>query len=111
RRADATGGGGECDVGGEIRPATFSTGGARFGLQPIGRARREGGPHETPGKRLSCRGIPGETSLEISGLDGSTSDDLVRQAGRVLLTPEDYLLANGSRFDRPAAGEPNEVAD
>jgi hypothetical protein len=109
--ADAGKGSGECDVAVEVRTATFSTGGARFGLQPIGRARREGGPRETPGKRLSCRGIPGETSLEISGLDGSTSDDLVRQAGRVLLTPEDYLLAHGSRFDRPAAGEPKEVGD
>jgi Gram-negative bacterial TonB protein C-terminal len=108
---EAAPGSGICDVAVEVKTATFSAGSARFSLQAIGRPRVEGGPREKQGQKLSCRGIPNETSLVVSGLDGGSADELTAQVGRVLLTPEDYLQAQGARFDRPATADPKEVAD
>jgi hypothetical protein len=104
-------GSGRCDVAVEVRTATFSPGSARFSLKPIGRPRLEGGSPEKPGKKASCRRIPRETLLVVSGLEGSSAEELTAQVGRILMTPEDYLRAHGARFDRPAGADPREVAD
>jgi hypothetical protein len=104
-------GSGECDVAVEVKTAAFDVGKATFTLATIGQPRLEGRPRERPGKKSRCRKLPAQTSLVISGLESDSTDKLIAAVGEVLLTPEDYLRAHGTRFDRPPSADPKEVAD
>jgi len=104
-------GSGECDVAVEVKTAAFDVGKATFTLATIGQPRLEGRPRERPGKKSRCRKLPAQTSLVISGLESDSTDKLIAGVGEVLLTPEDYLRAHGTRFDRPPSADPKEVAD
>jgi hypothetical protein len=102
-----------CNVAVEVKSAVFSGGSARFSLQPIGQPRLLGLARETTArkKKGSCRELPVETSLAISGLRGTSAEQLALEVSKVLLTVEGYLQVHGIRFDRPAGTEPTQVAD
>jgi hypothetical protein len=100
-----------CDVAVEVKSAVFSDGSARFSLQPIGQPRLTDQAREGTGKKSSCRELPAEVALTISGLRGTSVEALTSEVSKVLLTVEGYLHAHGIRFDRPAGTEPKEVAD
>jgi hypothetical protein len=102
---------GPCDLAVEIKSAVFSGGSARFALEPVGQPRLEGQAREKRGKRSPCRDFPAETTLALTGLEGNSAEKLTAEAGRVLLTVEDYLKAHGVRFDRPAGADSKEIAD
>jgi hypothetical protein len=100
-----------CDIAVEVKAAVFSGESARFSLLPIGQPRLAAEGRETTGKKWRCREFPVETSLAISGLRGNSAEALTLEVSKVLLTVEGYLQAHGIRFDRPAGGDPKEVAD
>jgi Gram-negative bacterial TonB protein C-terminal len=102
---------GPCDVAVEVKSASFEAGRASFSLLPIGQPRIGGASREKAGRKSPCRQLPTETSLVITDLTGDSTDTLIAEAGRVLLTPEDYLRAHGTTFERPPASDPKEVAD
>jgi hypothetical protein len=108
---DLTRGSAPCEVAVEVKSAVFSAGSARFSLQPIGQPRLEGQARETTGKKWRCREFPAETSLALSGLKGTSAQELTSEVSRVLLSVEAYLEAHGVRFDRPAGTDPKEIAD
>jgi hypothetical protein len=108
---DSTRASAPCNVAVEVKSAVFGGGSARFTLQAIGQPRLQGLAREATGKKGSCREFPVETSLVISGLRGTSAEQLSLEVSKVLLTVEGYLQVHGIRFDRPAGTEPTEVAD
>jgi hypothetical protein len=110
KMADVARQSGPCDVAVEVKSAVFTSGSARFSLQPIGQPRPE--PPQRRSGKSPCRVLPAEVSLSLSGLQGSSPEKLTAEVGRVLLTAEGYLeTTKGVRIDRPAGKDPKDVAD
>lgn len=100
---------GSCDVGVEVRQATFENGTATFTLEALGVARVEGKPGSA-GSRGPCGTISGFL-VTVAGFAAGDDVAAVRaDIGKVLATPEAYLVARGVLFDRPEGPEPRQTA-
>jgi len=94
---------GACDVAVRVQSVTFDKGEARFALEMLGQPK--------VGERgVTCKRIEPAIQLTLTGLPGELSPDVTARIDEVLLTPEAYLKAKGTAFDRPAAAAPMEVA-
>ena len=94
---------GACDVAVRVRSVTFDKGEARFALEMLGQPK--------VGERgVTCKRLEPAIQLTLTGLPGELSPDVTARIDEVLLTPEAYLKAKGTAFDRPAAAAPTEVA-
>lgn len=101
--------GGSCDAGVEVRQATFENGTASFTLEALGVARVEGKPARA-GSRDPCGTISGFL-VTVAGFAAGDDAEAVRaDLGKVLATPESYLVAHGVPFDRPEGPEPSQTA-
>jgi len=108
---DLAGRSGPCDVAVEVKQASLSPGQAQITADVIGQTRYEGQPREKLGKKSVCLELPTEITLAITSEGGRTPEALDAEIGRVLLSPEAYLLEQGIKFDRPLGPDPKEVAD
>jgi hypothetical protein len=93
---------GTCDVAVRVRTVAFAKGQARFALDVLGQPR--GG-----GRGVTCKRLEPAIQLAVTGLPAELSPEATARVDEVLLTPEAYLKARGTAFDRPAAA-PAEVA-
>jgi hypothetical protein len=93
---------GACDVAVRVRSVAFTRGEARFALDVLGQPK-------AGGRGVTCKRLEPAIQLTITGLPGELSPDVTGRVDEVLLTPEAYLKARGTAFDRPAA-TPAEVA-
>ncbi len=89
---------GACDAAVEVRSAVLEKGGPRLVLEALGAA---GAEKAHP----RCRHIPATITLSLTGFGGD-SGPVVGRLDQVLPTPEGYLRAYGSQFDRAAGSEP-----
>jgi len=109
KRDTLAGPSGNCDLGVEVRQATFEGGNASFTLETLGVARMEG-QRASGGSRGACGTIAG-LLLTVSGFATGADPEAVRaDLGKVLATPEGYLVAHGVPFDRPTGPEPRQMA-
>jgi len=90
---------GSCDVAVQVREAAWRKGTARFSLEEIG----------TPniyGKQSTCTERHDEHMVEITGFENNQPTDSLAASVRALLqTPDQYLTAQGIKFDYPPASE------
>jgi TonB family protein len=94
---------GNCDVAVLVREASFDKGRARLRLEDIGFPQVAGAQH-------SCKQIQNEFALEISGFSpDDTPDSVAASVGQLLLTPEQYLAAQGVPFDLPPGPDDEHV--
>jgi hypothetical protein len=95
---------GDCDVAVRIRSVAFDNGTARFALENLGLPR-------VGERRVKCKRLEPGTKLVLTGLPpGSVTPDVTARIDEVLPTPEAYLRAKGTAFDRPPGEAPSEVA-
>ena len=95
---------GTCDVAVRVRSVTFETGTARFALDTVGLPR-------VGERRVTCKRLEPGIQLVLTGFpSGPVTPEVTARVDEVLLTPEAYLRAKGSAFDRPAGDPPAEVA-
>jgi TonB family protein len=102
---------GTCDMAVELKWAEWHHGTARFWFHNISRPYFSGTVHRSNSvKAPSCGGYHDQVELEISGFAHDESAQAVEAALRqVLLTPEQYLAANGIPFDLPAGPDDEAV--
>jgi hypothetical protein len=95
---------GECDVAVRVRSVAFDKGTTRFALDTVGLPR--------VGKRgMKCKRVEPAIQLVLTGApSGPVAPELITRIDQVLLTPEAYLQAQGTAFDRPPGDAPPEVA-
>jgi hypothetical protein len=93
---------GACDVAVRVRSVAFAKGEARFALDMLGQPR-------VGGHVVTCKRREPAIQLTLTGLPAELGPDVAARIDEVLLTPEAYLKAKGTAFDRPAAA-PAEVA-
>jgi hypothetical protein len=93
---------GACDVGVRVKSLVFDKGEARFALEMLGQPR-------VGDRRVTCKRLEPAIQVTLTGLPGQLTPEVTARIDEVLLTPEAYLKAKGTAFDRPAA-EPTEVA-
>lgn len=100
---------GNCDVGVEVRQASFENGTLSFTLEALGVARVESQP-----AGAAARGPCGTISGFLMTVGGFAADEAAEVAraelGKVLATPAAYLAARGVPFDRPEGMEPRQTA-
>lgn len=95
---------GTCDVAVRVGSLAFADTTARFALEVVGLPR-------VGERRVSCKRLEPTIELQLTGLPaGPVTADTTALIDAVLLTPEGYLKAKGTAFDRPAATAPSEVA-
>jgi len=95
---------GACDVAVRVRSVAYDSGTARFTLLSVGQPR-------VGERRVRCKRLEPGMQLTLTGFPtGPVSPEVVARIDEVLLTPEAYLKAKGTAFDRPAGGAPSEVA-
>jgi hypothetical protein len=95
---------GTCDVAVRVRSVAFASATVRFALEAVGLPR-------AGERRGSCKSLEPRIELALTGLPaGPVTADTTARIDAVLLTPEAYLKAKGTAFDRPAGGAPTEVA-
>jgi hypothetical protein len=95
---------GECDVAVRVRSAVFEKGAARFALETLGLPR----VGESRGR---CKRLEPDLQLALTGFpSGPVTPEVTARIDEVLLTPEAYLRAKGTAFDRPPGEAPSEVA-
>jgi hypothetical protein len=95
---------GACDVAVRVRSVSFASATVRFALETVGLPRMGE-------QRVSCKRLEPAIELALTGLPaGPVTADVTARIDEVLLTPEAYLKAKGTAFDRPAATVPPEVA-
>jgi hypothetical protein len=93
---------GACDVAVRVQSVSFARGEARFALEMLGQPK--------VGERgVTCKRLEPTIQLTLTGLPGELGPDVTAPIDETLLTPEAYLKAKGTAFDRPAAA-PTEVA-
>jgi hypothetical protein len=93
---------GACDVAVRVQSVSFARGEARFALEMLGQPK--------VGERgVTCKRLEPTIQLTLTGLPGELGPDVTARIDETLLTPEAYLKAKGTAFDRPAAA-PTEVA-
>jgi hypothetical protein len=95
---------GACDVAVRVRSLVFDKGEARFALETLGQPK--------VGERgVTCKRTEPAIQLRITGFPpGPPTPEVAARIDEVLLTPEAYLKARGTAFDRPAGVAPTEVA-
>jgi hypothetical protein len=93
---------GACDVGVRVKSLAFDEGEARFALEMLGQPK-------VGDRRVTCKRLEPAIQVTLTGLPGQLTPEVTARIDEVLLTPEAYLKAKGTAFDRPAA-EPTEVA-
>jgi len=93
---------GTCDVAVRVRSVGFDRGTARFGLDMLGQPR-------VGARGVTCKRLEPAIQLTLTGLPAQLTPEVTARIDEVLLTPEAYLKAKGTAFDRPAAA-PTEVA-
>lgn len=95
---------GTCDVAVRVKSVEFASATARFALEAVGLPRMGE-------RRGSCKRLEPSIELQLTGLPaGPVTADTTALIDAVLLTPEGYLKARGTAFDRPAGTAPSEVA-
>ena len=95
---------GACDVAVRIRSVAFDKGTARFALDSVGLPR-------VGEARVSCKRLEPGIQLVLTGFpSGPPTPDVTARIDEVLPTPEAYLRAKGTAFDRPSGDAPSEVA-
>jgi len=95
---------GACDVAVRVRSVAFAGGTARFSLETVGLPR-------VGERRARCKRLEPGLQLALTGFpSGPVTPDVTARIDEVLLTPEAYLRAKGTAFDRPPADAPSEVA-
>jgi hypothetical protein len=101
--------GGECDIGVNVREASFAGGTASFTLDALGPAVV---PDQPPPARArgTCGTVP-SFLVTVSGFVAEdTAETIQGELGGLLPTPEGYLAARGVSFDRPAGPDPKLAA-
>jgi hypothetical protein len=95
---------GTCDVAVRVRSVGFGGGEARFGLETVGQPRvGESG--------VTCRRTEPAIQLALTGFpSGPPTPEVTARIDEALLTPEAYLRARGTAFDRAPAEAPAEAA-
>jgi hypothetical protein len=95
---------GTCDLAVRLRSVAFDEGTARFSLETVGMPR-------VGHRRPRCKRLQPGLQLAITGFAPSgVTPDVTARIDEVLLTPEAYLKAKGTAFDRPAGEMPKDVA-
>jgi len=95
---------GTCDVAVRVRSVAYANATARFALETVGLPR-------VGARRVSCKRLEPGMQLALTGLPaGPVTAEVTARIDEVLLTPEAYLKAKGTAFDRPAGAVPPEVA-
>lgn len=103
-RRDLAVAGGDCDMGVEVREASFEAGTAAFKLEALGPARLPDKPAARA--RTTCGTVSGFL-LSVSGFAAGDAPEAIRtDLDKVLATPEAYLAANGIAFDRRPGPDP-----
>jgi len=86
---------GSCDIAVAVERAEWDRGTVRFEFEDIGHPRVEG---SAPGS--SCKTVHTNTALEIKGFAQDELPDSLRTSiSEILLTPEQYIAAEGASFD------------
>ncbi len=93
---------GTCDVAVRVQSVAFDKGVARFGLEMLGQPR-------VGGRVVTCKRLEPAIQLTVTGLPPQVTPEVTARVDAMLLTPEAYLKAKGTAFDRPEA-TPTEVA-
>jgi hypothetical protein len=93
---------GACDVAVRVRSVAFDKGAARFALDMLGQPR-------VGGRGPTCKRLEPAIQLTLTGFPAQVTPEVTARIDEVLLTPEAFLKAKGTAFDRPAAA-PTEVA-
>ena len=95
---------GECDVAVRVRSVAFDKGEARFALEAVGQPK--------VGERgVTCKRTEPTIQLVLTGFSpGPPTPEVTARVDEVLLTPEAYLRAKGTAFDRVPGDPPSEVA-
>jgi len=95
---------GDCDVAVRVRSVVFDEGVARFALETLGLPR-------VGESRVRCKRLEPELQLALTGFpSGPVTPEVTARIDEVLPTPEAYLRAKGTAFDRPPGQAPSEVA-
>ncbi len=95
---------GECDVAVRVRTVVFDKGVARFALETLGLP-------QVGERRVRCKRLEPELQLALPGFpSGPVTPEVTARIDEVLQTPEAYLRAKGTAFDRPVGAAPAEVA-
>lgn len=86
---------GSCDIAVIVEAAEWENGTVRFKFEDIGHPRIESAVAGT-----SCKKVHAHTALEISGFAREEGADSLRTSiSEILLTPEQYMAAQGASFD------------
>jgi hypothetical protein len=93
---------GACDVAVRVQSVAFAKGEARFALDMLGQPR-------AGSRGVTCKRVEPAIQLTLTGLPAELGPEATARVDEVLLTPEAYLKAKGTAFDRAAAA-PAEVA-
>ncbi len=95
---------GQCDVAVRVRGVAFEKGTARFTLDTVGTPR-------LGEQGVSCKRAEPEIQLSLTGFPAAAAAaEVSARVDEVLLTPEAYLRAKGTRFELPAGEAPTEAA-
>ena len=95
---------GTCDVAVRVRSVAFDKGTARLALETVGQPR-------VGERRVRCKRLLPGMQLALTGFaSGPVTPEVTARIDEVLLTPEAYLRARGTAFDRPPGAPPAEVA-
>lgn len=87
---------GSCDIAVIVETAEWDGGTVRFKFEDIGHPHMEGGPGN------SCKTVHTNTTLQISGFARDEQpDSLQTSISEILLTPEQYIAAQGAVFSLP----------
>lgn len=88
---------GTCDVAVLVKDALWDKGQARLQWEQIGSPYVPGQP-----RRVCKKTVVDEGAIEVTGFEwGESSDSLGASLALILQTPEQYLAADGIRFDLP----------
>ena len=95
---------GACDVAVRVRSVAFDKGEARFALETVGQPK--------VGERgVTCKRTEPTIQLVLTGFSpGPPTPEVTARVDEVLPTPEAYLRAKGTAFDRAPGEAPAEVA-
>jgi TonB family protein len=95
---------GPCDIAVLVNAAEWDNGRASLLLETVGT------PYIANKPRSTCPRLSDRTALEISGFSNDEPENSLSDSMRqVLKTPEEYLAANGIRFDFPSVADNEEI--
>jgi hypothetical protein len=94
---------GTCDIAVRIGSVDFDKGTARFALEIVGQPR-------VGERRVRCKRLQPRMQLAITGFSSAVTPEVTARIDEALLTPEAYLRAKGTAFDRPPGAAPSDVA-